>query len=75
MISYRWRLGQVYYENLGEVWGEEYYITVTNAICCTLRQLSAMPLSTKRMKNGKGGASSLNTESISLFIVPADLHF
>ena len=29
--------------------GEEYYITLTNAICCTFKQLAAMPLSTKRI--------------------------
>ena len=29
--------------------GEECYITLTNAICCTSRQVAAMPLSTKRI--------------------------
>ena len=28
--------------------GEEYYITLTNTICCTFKQLAVVPLSTKR---------------------------
>ena len=37
-------------KKVGGSLGEEYYIILTNAICCTFKQLAAMPLSTKRIQ-------------------------
>ena len=42
-------LGSELLKKFGGSLGEEYYITLINAICCTFKQLAAMPLSTKRI--------------------------
>ena len=42
-------LGSDLLKKFGGSLGEEYYITLTNAICHTFKQLAAVPLSTKRI--------------------------
>ena len=42
-------LGSDLLKKFGGSLEEEYYITLTNAICCTLKQLEAVPSSSKRI--------------------------
>ena len=61
-------LGSELLKKFGGSLGEEYYITLINAICCTFKQLAAMPLSTKRIQIHCSQIQRKDTKNVSRYI-------